>query len=133
MDTYWTATRHPWACVLFVLPLLAIYEIGLHYSGGAAPEEIRNGADAWLRAGLEAVGIPSVYGAPCLLIGVLLLWGCLRRQGRPSDKIGVWVGMAAESGIFALLLLVLSQALWHALIRADHVLGQPSNRIPLQI
>lgn len=130
-DHYWTATRHPWACVLFVVPLLAIYEIGLHASGAGAPDDLRNGADVWLRAALAAVGIAPSYGAPCLLVFVLVLWGFLRHEGRPSDKVGVWVGMAAESAAYSLLLLGLSQGLWHLLLRADDVLGQPSHRIAL--
>ena len=52
-DNYWSATKHPWACVLFVLPLLATYELGLYATGHAA----RNGADAWLRSALSEVGI----------------------------------------------------------------------------
>jgi membrane protease YdiL (CAAX protease family) len=130
-DNYWSATKHPWACVLFVLPLLAIYEIGVTVSGAGTPEELRNGADAWLRAGLAALGITWMYAAPCLLVFVLLVWGLARREGRPTDKIGVWVGMIAESAGFALVLMALSQALWQALMHADQVLGQPSNRIAL--
>src|SRR5258708_3395912 len=127
-DNYWTATKHPWACVLFVLPLLATYEIGLYALG---QYDLRNGADAWLRAALSEVGISPVYGAPCLLVSVLLLWGLLRREGRPTDKIGVWVGMTGESAAYALLLLGLSQGLWLVLQQADHVFGQPSHRIAL--
>src|SRR5450755_1225599 len=96
-DNYWSATKHPWACVLFVLPLLAIYEIGLYAYGHAAPAEFRNGADVWLRAALHEVGVFPTYGAPCLLLLVLLLWGLMRRQDRPVDNVGVWVGMTAES------------------------------------
>jgi hypothetical protein len=128
-DNYWRATKHPWACVLFVLPLLAVYEIGLYVQGHARPEELRNGADAWLRSALDAVCVSPVYGAPCLLITVLLLWGVIQRQGRPTDRVGVWVGMVAESAGFALLLLGLSQGLWHVLLRMDNVLGQPNHRI----
>lgn len=130
-DDYWTATKHPWACLLFVLPLLAVYEIGLYVSGAGTPEQLRNGADAWLRAGLEALGISPIYGAPCLLLFILLAWGLMCREGRPNDGIGVWVGMAGESALYALLLLGVSQGIWHLLIRADHVLGQPSARIAL--
>ncbi len=129
-DNYWAATKHPWACVLFVLPLLAIYEIGLYVTGNAA----RNGADAWLRAALNEIGLSPVYGAPCLLLFVLLAWGLGRRQDRPTDKVGVWVGMIGESAAYALLLLALSQGLWHILLRTDEVFGQPSQRIaPLQL
>ena len=90
---------------------------------------MRNGADVWLRCALEAVGVTSLYGAPCLLVIVLLAWGLVRRVGRPLDKIGVWVGMVAESAAFAVLLVGLSQGLWLMLLRADVVLGQPSHRI----
>jgi hypothetical protein len=131
IDNYWTATKHPWACLLFVFPLLAIYEIGLFLAPTASPEELRNGADVWIRTALGEIGIPPLYGAPCLLLGVLLAWAIVKRGGWPSDRVGVWVGMAAESAAYALLLLGLSQVLWHVLLRADHVLGQPSQRIAM--
>jgi hypothetical protein len=127
-DDYWSATKHPWACVLFVLPLLATYEIGLYVLG---QYDLRNGADIWLRTALREIGISPVYGAPCLLIFVLLVWGLLRREGRPTDKVGVWAGMTGESAAYALLLLGLSQGLWLVLLQADHVFGQPSHRIAL--
>jgi hypothetical protein len=130
-ENYWSATKHPWACVLFVVPLLAIYEIGLFVTPAATPEELRNGADVWLRSALSEIGVSALYGAPCLIVFVLLAWLLMTRQGWPSDRIGVWVGMAAESAAYALLLLGLSQALWHLLLRADHVFGQPSQRIAL--
>lgn len=130
-DNYWSATKHPWACVLFVLPMLAVYEFGLHALGHTSPESMRNGADVWLRAGLAAVGISNLYGAPALLLSILLAWGLVRRDHRPLDKIGVWVGMVGESAAFAVLLVGLSQGLWLMLLRADHVLGQPSHRIAL--
>ena len=127
-ENYWKATRHPWACVLFVLPLLAAYEIGLYVLG---QYDLRNGADVWLRRVLSEVGISPVYGAPCLLLSVLLLWGLMRREGRPTDKLGVWVGMSGESAAYALLLLGLSQGLWLFLAQADQVFGQPSHRTAL--
>lgn len=128
---YWSATKHPWACVLFVLPLLAIYEIGLYIAPAATPEELRNGADVWLRSALSDIGVSAVYGAPCLIVMIMLAWVLLARQGWPSDRIGVWIGMAAESAGYALVLVGLSQGLWHLLLRADHVLGQPSQRIAM--
>jgi len=128
-DNYWSATKHPWACVLFVLPLLAIYEVGLYAVGQTSPDNFRNGADAWLRTALSQVGISPVYGAPALLLFILLLWGLWRRDGRPLDKVGVWVGMTAESAFYALVLVGLSQGVWQLLARADHVFGQGSHRI----
>jgi len=128
-ENYWGATKHPWACVFFVLPLLATYEIGLYVTGTCTPDMMRNGADAWLRGALCEIGISPLYGAPCLLIVVLLLWGFWRRDDRPLDNVGVWPAWRRESAVFALVLLAVSQGLWHVLLRADNVFGQPSHRI----
>jgi membrane protease YdiL (CAAX protease family) len=125
---YWRATKHPWACVCFVLPLLAIYEIGVYVNGPSTSEEVRNGADAWLRAALAEAGVSPVYGAPCLLVLVLFLWGWLRREGRPLDRLGVWIGMTVESAMHALVLVGLSQGLWQVLLRADQIFGRPGGR-----
>lgn len=120
--SYWQATKHPWSCVLFVLPLLAVYELGVRCIAPGAPEECRNGADAWLRAALAAGGVSPIYGAPAVLVLVLLAWALWRRHDRPADQAGVWIGMVAESAAYALVLLVLSQGLWHILQIADRVL-----------
>jgi membrane protease YdiL (CAAX protease family) len=118
-ESYWAGTRHPWSCVLFVLPLLAAYEFGLHRLAPLGTEPARNGADVWLRGALAGIGIPPAHAAPCLLVGVLLAWGLLRRQDRPRDQLGVWLGMAVESAVFALLLLGLSQGAWYLLRQSD--------------
>src|SRR3954471_15634797 len=102
-DDYWTATRHPWSCVLFVLPLLAIYEVGL-YLLGPPVDTLRNGADVWLRSGLSVGGIAAIYGAPIVLILILLTWSLIFRERWPRDSVGVWAGMAAESVLFAAVL-----------------------------
>ena len=56
MTSYFSATRHPWSSFLFLLPLLAAYEGGVLWLGGDRAEQIRNGADAWLRWALESLG-----------------------------------------------------------------------------
>jgi membrane protease YdiL (CAAX protease family) len=129
-ESYWDAARHPWSCVLFVLPLLAAYELGVQWLAPAAPADYRNGADVWLREALAAVGVGPGYGAPCLLLLVLLSWALWRRQDRPADQAGVWAGMTAESAGFALALLVLSRGLWHLLQIADRVLCSHAPRPP---
>src|SRR5262249_24452663 len=108
---YLTATRHPWACLLFVLPLLLAYECGVLWMGAAQPEALRNGADTWLRWALEAFGLSQLYWAPVLLALVFLVWSWVRRGDRPGDLAGVWVGMVVESGVFALGLWGLSRGL----------------------
>jgi hypothetical protein len=110
LASYWAATRHPWASVLFVLPLLAVYEIGLYWLG-TPPDRLRNGADLWLRSALRALGCTPMYAAPCVLLVVLFVWCLWRRQDRPTDLAGTWAGMAGESALFALALFGTSQVL----------------------
>src|SRR5262245_59694122 len=98
---YLQATRHPWACMLFVLPLLAFYEAGVQWLGGTQAQVLRNGADAWLRWGLEVIGATQPLAAPLTVIGILVIW-CMRRwDERPQDNLGVCFGMVFESVIFA--------------------------------
>jgi len=104
MLSYYHATRHPWSCLLFLLPLLAAYEGGLAWVGGDPDGQMRNGADAWLRWGLEVFGAPQVYAAPAVVLVVMLLWSWWRWADRPKDTVTTLFGMAFESGLFAVLL-----------------------------
>jgi membrane protease YdiL (CAAX protease family) len=99
---YLRATRHPWPCLLFLLPLLVLYEIGVLWLGGAHPDTVRNGADAWLRWGLDRFGLHQLYFAPVFVAFLFIVWSWLRRGDRPGDVFGVWLGMAIESVVFAL-------------------------------
>jgi len=109
--SYLAATRHPWPCFLFLLPLLLAYEIGISWVGGGQPNGLRNGADAWLRRGLELGGLRQPFWAPALLAGLFLVWSWVRREDRPDDTVGVWLGIALESVAFALALWALSYGL----------------------
>ena len=104
MKSYLAATRHPWACFLFLLPLMAAYEGGLHWLGGDQAARLRNGADAWLRWALEVFGAGHVLVAPALVLGLLLLWSWWRWADRPEDPASAWFGMAFESVLFAFVL-----------------------------
>ena len=106
---YLSATLHPWPCFLFLLPLLATYEAGVIWLGGAQADALRTGADAWLRWSLEAFGLPHLYCAPALLVGIFLLWSCWCWRDRPRDPGGVCLGMAGESAVFAVVLWLLSR------------------------
>ena len=99
--SYVQATRHPLAAVIFVVPLLIFYECGLYQLDAVPADEIRNGADAWLRGLLQHVGISPIFGAPTLLLGGLLAWSVWRREDRPRDFVGLWIGMVIESAAFA--------------------------------
>ena len=60
-EDYFPATRHPWPCFLFLLPLLVLYEAGVLLLGGMHPETLRNGADNWLRWGLGSMGVGAAF------------------------------------------------------------------------
>jgi hypothetical protein len=107
---YLKATRHPWPCLLFVLPLAAAYEMGVLELGGAHPESLRNGADNWLRWGLGALGLSSRWLPPAALLLFFVAWAWRRLDDRPADLLGVLTGMALESITYALGLWLLSRA-----------------------
>src|SRR5438477_3963428 len=110
-STYVLATRHPWSCFLFLVPLLAAYEGGVLLLGGAHAQALRNGADTWLRWALEYFGFSQLYWAPLLIAGVFVVWSVFRRSDRPADLLGVETGMAVESIGFALGLWAMSRGL----------------------
>jgi hypothetical protein len=104
MRTYLAATRHPWACFLFLLPLLALYEGGIFWLGGDQGARLRNGADAWLRWAFEVFGAGHVLAAPAVVLAVMVLWTWWRWADRPEDPVATWFGMAFESALFAVVL-----------------------------
>ena len=105
---YWLETRRPFCNLVFLLPLLLAYEIGVCLIGGAGGDSIRNGADAWMRLGLQRLGVDLLWLLPALLIGALLSWQWVSRQPwRMSwDTLG---GMLAESLLFAFVLILIGQ------------------------
>jgi hypothetical protein len=108
---YFSSTRHPWPCLLFLMPLLAAYEGGVFWLGGAHPDALRNGADNWVRCALTAVGLPFFWLPPLVLFLTLAGWNLLRQADQPRDLVGVLAGMALESVAFALGLWGLSRGL----------------------
>jgi Type II CAAX prenyl endopeptidase Rce1-like len=110
-SSYLPATRHPWPCLLFVLPLLIAYEACVVLFGGAHPEALRNGADNWLRDAFGAVGLKFFWIPPLLLVLLFILWGFLKRGETRGDLVGTLAGMGIESVTFALGLWGLSRAL----------------------
>lgn len=102
--TYFSATRHPWACLVFLLPLLLLYEGGVLAFGGSDPSALRNGADAWLRWGLERYGLGYTWVAPVLVVSILLARSAVSWKDRPGEMVPTFFGMALESVVFAVAL-----------------------------
>ena len=114
---YLPAARHPWPCLLFMLPLLVAYEGGVMCLGGPHPESVRNGADHWLRHGLELLGLRFFWIPPTVLVLVFLMRAWRQRRERPVDLPGTLSGMTLESVTFALGLWALSRMLGPLLLR----------------
>lgn len=105
---YWMLAKRPLACLVFLLPLLALYEAGVIWMGGENPGQVRNGADAWMRVALESIGVPFGFLLPLLVVAVLLAWhGVAKYPWKVSGE--TLVGMFAESLLFAFLLIVAGQ------------------------
>jgi membrane protease YdiL (CAAX protease family) len=105
---YWNGTRRPLTCLAFLAPLLGAYEAGVLWLGGRNADAIRNGADYWIRAGLDSLGLNSPWLLPGLIVVGLLVWHIARQESwRVSPS--VLGGMLAESLLFAVALVVLGQ------------------------
>ncbi|MGL6074266.1 MAG: CPBP family glutamic-type intramembrane protease [Fimbriiglobus sp.] len=122
---YFSATRHPWAGLVFLLPLLIVYEGGVLYFGGTEGIGIRGGADEWLRFGLSRYGLGQAWAAPILVVGVLLVQCFLDWANRPKQPVGICFGMLLESIAFAAILWAIARNFVPILDR----LGVPLNSI----
>ena len=105
---YWTDARRPLSCLLFLLPWIAIYEAGILMLADAEPNQIRNGADYWLRSLLSAAGLGQLLLLPLLVIGVLLVWHLVRKHPW-QFRVDTQLGMLAESLLLAVVLVVVGQ------------------------
>lgn len=109
-EDYWSESTRPLVSLVFIAPMLVIYEIGVVSLGHQA---VRNGADQWMREWLDLLGFSQYFLLPLLTCGILLGWHHLLRQRWrvPKHVIG---GMWLESVVLALVLLVLAhwQSAW---------------------
>ena len=105
---YWQQSRLPWPSLVFLMPMLIAYELGVLWVGGPHSADIRSGADVWLRGGLEIIGLGVSWLPPLLVVAGLLVWQWIERHPwRVSAE--TLAGMFAESVVFAFLLLLLGQ------------------------
>jgi membrane protease YdiL (CAAX protease family) len=102
---YWQQSRRPLVSLVFLLPLLCIYEGGVLLLGAAG---MRNGADVWLRQLLELLGFGQYFLLPALTVAVLLAWHHTTRQ---PWRVGpaILYAMLAECLALSLVLLVIAR------------------------
>ena len=103
MRDYFRITRKHSYSLLFVLPLLLLYEVGAWGISGSN-SGIRNGADVLLRQALSLGGVQgtAAFAAVMLVVGAALI-ALERRRERVPLRAPVFAGMLAESAAYALL------------------------------
>lgn len=107
-DAYWDVTHRPLQCLVFLLPLVAAYELGmaLSYGGAAIQQRPALAAEQLLRWFFSLFGATGAYLPGVVLVTVLLVrhvagnypW---KLAGRPL------LGMAGESVLLTIPLLIL--------------------------
>ncbi len=107
-DSYWVQSRGPLASLVFIAPLLLIYESGAVFFG------VRNGADEFMRRLLNLFGFGQHFLLPFLTVCILLAWHYLSREPWRLSG-GMLSAMAAEALLLGAGLHVIS-FVQHALI-----------------
>jgi membrane protease YdiL (CAAX protease family) len=101
-EQYWTLSREPLGSLIFILPLLAIYEAGVLWFG-VRP----SGADDLMRRLLDLFGFGQHFLLPGLTIALLLGWHYLSRAPWRVHP-GVLPAMLVESIALGLCLRVIA-------------------------
>jgi len=125
-DPYWEATRGPLASLMFLLPLLVLYEAGTLWYRSAAGELPAIKAQAWLSWGFGLFGVEPSGGSagwggvwalllPPVLIVVLLGSMHVAEGRRTKVRPRLWPGMWAESVVLAAPLLVFSMVMFRSI------------------
>jgi len=106
--SYWEQAKCPLVCLVFLTPLLVIYEVGVLLFSESSQTVVRNGADHWMRMGLQSIGLNAQHALPFLIVFGLVGWHFV---GRYPCKISTdtLLGMVSESLLFAFCLVVLGQ------------------------
>ena len=108
VDDYWADTRRPLTCLMFLLPWIGCYEIGVALLSDSDSDGLRNGADYWLRSMLSATGATQVVLLPLLVIAILMSWHLIRRHPW-QIRLETQIGMLAESLLLAIALVAVGQ------------------------
>jgi len=100
-ERYWVESRRPLASLVFIAPLLVLYEAGVLLLGS------QNGADAFMRRLLDLMGFGQHFVLPILTVCILLGWHYLAREPWQLSG-GIISGMAVESLMLGLCLRMIS-------------------------
>ncbi|HVP12603.1 MAG TPA: CPBP family glutamic-type intramembrane protease [Phycisphaerae bacterium] len=109
-DNYWDVTHRPLQCLVFLLPLVLAYEIGMALLHGQTPIEEQPGLAArqLLQWFFSLFGVKGLYLPGIAVVVVLLIWQIVSDYPWRFS----WhylVGMAGESILLAMPLLLLNE------------------------
>ncbi len=110
LDTYWNQTRRPLPCLVFLMPLLTLYEVGVLWaaqSGGGA-DVVQNGADSWMRWAMQQLGFSPAFAMPFVILLIFTIWQVSSRETWRLDG-EVLLGMLGESLVLAVALMVVGR------------------------
>jgi hypothetical protein len=119
-DYFWESSL-PLTGLLFLLPMIVLYEVGTHVyaSDYQRHTEVRVLAFSYLRHFLELFGATGRYLPAMAVVGILLAWHIARRDTWQL-RYGAAFGMTLESSLLAFPVLALStiMGLWMPLAAA---------------
>jgi len=104
MHSYWQATRHPWPSLLFVLPLLFLYEGFMLWQAMEGFSPCRAGLDGWIGSALQPQGLTAEYLPSLLIVVICVSWAVLKWDRSCPEGLSTWAGMGIESIVYALAL-----------------------------
>ena len=104
MGGYAAATRTATYGFLAALPLLVLYEVGILLANAGQMQQVRVGADVWLRGLLGLLGGTGwmALGLAVFAVGAAVFWG--ERDRRPPLRARYFGLIVAESLLYAVLL-----------------------------
>lgn len=114
---YFDESRRPGVSLVFILPILILYEIGMKIVNLGKPVATINGADALLKQAMRALGFSgALLAAFCIVLTLVFLH--MHRRLPWTVRPAVLVLMVVESVIVALPLFPLNYAVDWALLAA---------------
>jgi Type II CAAX prenyl endopeptidase Rce1-like len=112
---YLAGVRHPWACLVFLVPLLGLYELGMARLAPESGESLRAGVELWLQQWLGQAGPWPPVLIPATVVGLLAVWAMWRWSDRPYHLFTTVFGIALEGIVFGL-------GLWTVCLNAPAIL-----------
>jgi len=115
---YLDLSRSPLYALLFVAPMVVAYEVGV------LTLSRQNLAHSWLERALTRMGVPWQFATGLLVIAALVAWQLISRR-RVRLRAGCLVAMAAESLLYAAVVLVFAVAFFYRVSLRAATVGPP--------